>query len=95
MLTRLLSKAVAESADAVEFEYQDRKLYVIAFRGPMGVGIGSIDSNTEECDRLVDQILALKRRKRLKLGARTIGIAVSTYESFSATVWRIALSQAP
>jgi hypothetical protein len=63
----------------------------MAFHGSMGVGIDALKSNSKECALLLDEIIALKRRNSFKLGARTIGIAVSTYDSFGETAWRIEL----
>lgn len=94
VLADFFKRAIEESADALEFQYQDGELHVMVVHGSMGVGIGAIKSNSKACDLLLDEIIALKRRKRFKLGAKTLGIAVSTYDSFGETAWRIELSQA-
>lgn len=85
MLAEFLKKAIEESAEAVEFEFKDGELLVDALKAHTGVGIGAVKSNSKDCERLLDEIITLKRRKRYKLGAKTIGIAVSTDDSFGET----------
>jgi len=92
VLAGFIEKAIEENADALEFEYADGKLLVMAFHGHMGVGIGGVESNSKDCERLVGEIVALKKSGRVKIAGTTWRVSVSEYEAFGETAWRLQLS---
>jgi hypothetical protein len=92
MLEEFLQKALEIGADELEFEYEDRDLCVIAFRGPTGLGIGSVESNSNESRQLIAEIEALRRRKPAKVDQTICRVSVSRYESFGEWAWRVKLS---
>ena len=79
-------------ADELEFEYEGRDLWVTAFRGPTGLGIGSVESNSDESRQLIASIEALRRRKTVKVDQTICRVSVSRYESFGEWAWRVKLS---
>lgn len=91
-LDRFLRVAVELGADEVEIDYKDGKLRVTPLRGGTGVVIGTIDSRADECDRLVDAVRALRRRKTVRIGKTVHGVALCEYESFGERAYRILLA---
>jgi hypothetical protein len=92
MLDELLRKALEIGADELEFEYEGPYPCVTAFRGPSGLGIGSVKSNSDQSRQLIDGIEALRQRKTVRVGKTVCRVSVSRYESFGEWVWRIKLS---
>lgn len=92
MLDKFLKTAIEMNADSAEFEYEGNELGVTAFRGPTGLGIGSVESNTKECKQLLDEIRVLRRRKTVKVGESVYRVSVSEYDSFGETAYRIKLT---
>ena len=92
MLQEFLQEALKIGADELEFEYEDRELCVTAFRGPIGLGIRSVESNSNEGKQLIDDIKALRRRKTVRVGETIHRVSVSKYKSFGEWAWRIKLS---
>ena len=93
MLNEFLKAAVELDADELEFEYKGRALRVTAFRGAMGVGIGSVESNSTDCKKLIDDLASLKKRKRAEIAGQNWRAAVSEYESFGELAWRVRLAK--
>ena len=89
MLTGFIKEALEENADSLEFEYAVGKLLVMGFQRHEGFGIGSVESNSEDCERIVDEIAALKKKGRVKIAGTTWLVYVSEYEAFGATAWRL------
>lgn len=94
ILDKFLETAVEMGADMLEFEYDGGDLRVVAFRGPMGLGIGSVESNSEQSTQLIGEIEALRRRKTVNVGDVACRISVSRYDSFGECAWRIKLARA-
>ena len=92
MLEEFLRKAPQIGADELELEYEGRDLCVTAFRGPIGLGIGSVESNSNQSRQLIAEIEALRRRKTARVGETICRISGSRYESFGESAWRIRLS---
>jgi len=89
MIEDLLAKAVDLGADRLEIEYKDGAEWITAFRGPVGVGIGRVDSAQSKA--LLGEIDDLKRRKRIILDGNTYRLKFSKYESFGEWVYVIAI----
>ena len=80
MLEDILRKAVEIGADRVEIEYKDGAELVSAFRGPVGIGISSIDSTHRGL--LFRELQDLKKRKKATLGCSTYSLTSAKHESF-------------
>ena len=89
MLEDLLRKAVEIGADRVEIEYRDGAELVTAFRGPVGVGISSIDS--AHWDVLLREMQDLKKRRKATFGRNIYRLTFSKYESFMDWVYVIGI----
>lgn len=92
MLLNLLEKAVQLGADYIEVEYKDGKEWIFAYRGNMGSGIASLDS--EEAKPLFRELDALRKQKQAVLGGATYRLGFSRYESFGEWVQRIEIKPA-
>src|SRR5271157_5044948 len=87
MLTEFLEKAIGLNADRLEIEYKDRQEWVTAFRGSLGLGIGSIDST--KSDELFADFERLRKSKRATLLGNVYRMSFSESESFGETVYKI------
>lgn len=93
MLLDLIQKAVAMGADSLEIEYKDGRQQVCVMRGAMGVGIASVKSNSPKSTRLLAEIDALRKARRVQVGGVAYRAAVTEYDSFGEMAYRIALAK--
>ena len=93
MLEKFLKTAVEMDAEMLEIDYKDGQERVCALRGPTGVSIGSVPSNTRESEALFESIEALRKRKQVSIGGTKWRVAVSEYESFGQWAHRIKLTK--
>jgi len=91
LLTELLEKVLRAGGDELEIEYRDRKEWFTAFNGPVGLGIGSLDSRRAE--PVFKEMDELKKSKRLSIGDRTYALRFREFESFGETVYRIQIEE--
>jgi hypothetical protein len=87
MLSEFLQKAISLNADRLEIEYKDGEEWITAFRGDMGVGIGSVDSRQR--DKLFEELEQFRKSKRVTLLGKMYRLRFSEYESFGETVYEI------
>ena len=87
MLSGFLQKAMSLNADRLEIEYKDGNEWITAFRGDMGLGIGSVDSTKR--DNLFQELEQFKKSKRVTLLGNVYRLTFSEYESFGETVYAI------
>jgi hypothetical protein len=87
MLSDYLQKAMSLNADRLEIEYKDGKEWITAFRGNMGLGIGSVDST--ERDKLFEDLEQLRKSKRITILGNEYRLSFSEYESFGETVYEM------
>ncbi|MGC4121095.1 MAG: hypothetical protein QM765_42260 [Myxococcales bacterium] len=94
MLSGYIKKALELGANALEVEYKDRQEQICAMRGPMGVSIGSVPSNSKESAQLYDEIEALQKAKKIEIGSVVFRATVEEFDSFGETAHRIQLAKA-
>jgi hypothetical protein len=87
MLSDFLQKAISLNADRLEIEYKDGEEWITAFRGDMGLGIGSVDSTQR--DKLFEELEQFRRSKRVTLLGKVYRLIFSEYESFGETVYEM------
>ena len=87
MLSDFLQKAISLNADRLEIEYKDGEEWITAFRGDMGLGIGSVDSRQR--DKLIEELEQFRKSKRVTLLGKEYRLKFSEYESFGETVYEI------
>jgi hypothetical protein len=87
MLSEFLQKAISLNADRLEIEYKDRNNWITAFRGVMGLGIGSVDSTKR--DKLFKDLEQLRKSKRVTLLGNVYRLRFSEYESFGETIYEV------
>ena len=61
MLYESLERALEIGADRIELEWKDGKQWIFAYRGPLGAGIGSVDSNSDDSKQLFKEMDDLKK----------------------------------
>jgi hypothetical protein len=91
MLSDFLQKAISLNADRLEIEYKDGEEWITAFRGDMGVGIGSVDSTQR--DKLFEELEQFRKSKQVTLLGKVYRLRFSEYESFGETVYEIGWKQ--
>ncbi len=89
MLIEYLQQAIQAGADALEIEYRDSQEWLTAFKGPFGVGLGSLPSG--EAEPLFEEMDALKKNRRIVVQGRTYRLRFTKYESFAEWIHRIEL----
>ena len=87
MLSEYLQKAISMNADWMEIEYKDRQEWITAFRGNVGLGIGSVDSTGR--DKLFEDLRQLKKSKRITILGKEYRLTFSEYESFGESVYEV------
>ena len=91
MLTELLEKVLQAGGDELEIEYKAGKEWFTAFNGPVGFGIGSLDS--EHAKWVFKEMAELKKRKQVRIGSRTYVLRFREFGSFGETVYRIQMKE--
>ena len=92
LIDDFIAKAIAVGADAVHVESRYSEQIVFAFKGSLGVGIGSLRG--EEGDALRKELWQLRRRKpRVEIDGVTYSLSVSTFENFGETAFRVEISK--
>jgi hypothetical protein len=79
-----LELAVRMGAERIEIEYRDGREHITAFRGAVGVGVGSVESS--QSDRVLEELKALRKVRQLVTMGKTHRLTFATYESFGETV---------
>jgi hypothetical protein len=87
MMPDLLQRAMELNADRLEIEYKDGAEWITAFRGNMGLGIGSVDSTKR--DKLFEDLKQLKKSKQVTVLGVVYRLSFSEYDSFGETVYEI------
>jgi hypothetical protein len=87
VLSDYLQKAMSVNADRLEIEYKDGQEWITAFRGNMGLGIGSVDST--ERDKLFEDLKQLKKSKRITILGKEYRLSFTEHESFGETVYEV------
>jgi hypothetical protein len=93
VLEKFLKAAVELDAEMLEIDYKDGQERVCALRGPTGVGIGTVPSNTRESEALFESIEALRKKKQVSIDGTKFRVSVSEYESFGQWAHRIKLTK--
>jgi hypothetical protein len=91
ILSDCLRKAALAGADRIEIEYKDRRELIMAFRGNLGFGLGSVDSSKR--GTLLRELERLREARQIKPKGRTYGLRLSEYESFGETVHVIGIQE--
>ena len=91
MNTSVHKNVLHAGGDELEIEYRDRKEWFIAFSGPVGFGIGSLDS--KDAKPVFKEMDELKKRKQVTIGGRTYTLRFREFESFGETVYRIQMKE--
>lgn len=91
MLMDYICKAVDINADRIEIEYKDGMEWITAFRGFMGIGIGSLDAAAWE--ELFQEMAELRKRKKVTISGATYRLSFSKYESFGEWTYVIGIEK--
>ena len=91
MLVEYLQEVITAGGDELEIEYRDQKEWFTAFKGPVGVGIGSLDS--DKAKSIFKEMKELKKAKRITIGNQEYALRFREFESFGETVYRIQMKE--
>lgn len=91
MLIEYLEKVISAGGDELEIEYRDQREWFTAFKGPVGVGIGSLDS--DEAKQIFKEMKDLKKAKCVSIGNHSYALRFREFESFGETVYRIGIKE--
>src|SRR6478609_6319453 len=92
----ILADIVAQvlSAGATEFEvaYKDGQEEIFAMKGPVGFGIVSLRSSTDEAKELRAQLYALKKKRRkIKIHGVDYLLLGEIFDSFGEDAFRVSI----
>ena len=93
MLAAYLQKVITTGGDELEIEHRDHKEWFTAFKGPLGVGIGSLDS--DEATPVFTELAQLRKTKRVTIGNHSYALRFRQFESFGEMVYRIQMKEIP
>ncbi len=91
MLVEYLQKVITTGGDELEIEYRDRREWFTAFNGPLGFGIGSLDS--DKAKPIFKELAELRKTKRITVGNQSYALRFRQFESFGETVYRIQMKE--
>jgi hypothetical protein len=90
LLEDLCEQALSAGADSLEVEYKDSRLWVFAFKGPMGFGIAGFAASSDEAGELHASLYAARRKAiRTAIGDRLWLAKVQTFDSFGEDAFRM------
>jgi len=94
VLDEVVDRVLATGATEFEVEYKDRQEHVVAFSGPVGVGVAAFRSDSDDAQELRSQLYALKkkRRKMIHAGVEYV-LRVTIFDSFGEDAFRVTIKR--
>ena len=93
VLTEVVARVLAAGASEFEVEYKSGKEHVVAYRGPVGIGITDFPSTSEDTRKLRSQLYAVSKKRRNILHAGTeYGLRVKVFDSFGEDAFRVTIT---
>ncbi len=94
ILTRIVSEVLTAGATEFEVEYKDGYEEICVMHGPVGFGIASLRSASDEAKELRAQLYGLKNKKRAKLqvDGMEYRLQVEIFDSFGEDAFRVAVT---
>jgi hypothetical protein len=89
VLAEVVARILAAGATEFEMEYEDGEELVVAFNGPVGVGVAAYRSDSDEAAELRRQLYAAKKKHREIVHAGvTYAMRVKIFDSFGEDAFR-------
>ena len=94
ILTNIVVQVLSAGATEFEVEYKDGQEEVCVMRGPIGFGIASLPSSSEEAKELRAQLYALKKKRRkIELDGVDHVLRVEIFDSFGEDAFRVSIGR--
>jgi hypothetical protein len=90
-LYEFIVKAINRGSSGLEIEYKDGFEEIVAMSGYTGVGIGRLESDSEEASLLRDELYSLCKRKKkiFTAGGQKYAIKVKLFDSFGEDAFQV------
>jgi hypothetical protein len=96
LLEGLCGHALSLGAQSIEVEYKDRREWVFAHKGGMGIGIANYASSGADAKELRGNLCAAaKKPVRTVIGGQVYILKVRVFESFGEDAFAVSISLAP
>ena len=93
-IVSVIQKVLAAGGTEFEVEYKDGEEVIVAFNGPIGVGVANIQSKSAKARKLRDELYAAQRKPpRINCGGVEYVLRVKTFDSFGEEAFRGTLSK--
>ena len=93
ILTSIVVQVLAAGATEFEVEYKDGQEEVCVMRGPIGFGIASLKSASEEAKELRAQLYAIKKKRRkIEIDGVDHCLGVEIFDSFGEDAFRVSIA---
>ncbi len=96
ILIRVVLEVLTAGATGFEVEYKDGNEEICVMRGPVGFGIASVPSASDEARQLRAQLYGMSKKKRNKLqvGDTEYLLHVEIFDSFGEDAFRVSVTSA-
>jgi hypothetical protein len=92
VLACIVTQVLSAGATEFEVEYKDGHEEICVMRGPIGFGIASLRSSSDEAQELRAQLYAAKKkRKKLAVADMNYVLVVEVFDSFGEDAFRVAI----
>ena len=96
LLEGLCGHALSLGAQSIEVEYKDRREWVFAHRGGIGIGIANYPSSSADAKELRGNLYAAaKKPVRTVIGGQVHILRVRVFESFGEDAFKVSIDPAP
>jgi hypothetical protein len=93
LLANIVAQVLSEGATEFEVEYKDGEEQVCVMRGPIGFGILSLQSSSDEAKELRAQLYDLKKRRRkIEIDRVDYVLRVEVFDSFGEDAFRVSIA---
>ena len=95
ILTNIVAQVLSAGAIEFEVEYKDENEEICVMRGPIGFGIASLPSSSDEAKELRAQLYGLKKKRRMIVvdGVDYL-LRVEIFDSFGEDAFRVTVTPA-
>jgi len=96
LLESLCAHALSLGAQSIEVEYKDRREWVFAHKGGIGIGIANYKSSSADAKELRGNLYsAAKKPVRTVIGGQVYILKVRVFESFGEDAFEVSIDPAP
>jgi len=89
VVAKIVAKVLATGADEFEVECKNGKEEICALKGPLGFGVASLGSSSEEAKELRAQLYAVRKIRKISVQGVEYVLRVEVLDSFGEDAFRV------